>query len=123
MARTLISTHIDERTTQRITATMKDEAGAVLPAASVTACTFTLYVLGSLAIINSRDDVNILNANGGTWGAAGEFALELVPADNAIADAALSYEDHVALIEWTYTGGKQGREEVVLTVRNMAKVP
>lgn len=122
MAVKLINEPVDERTTIKIAGTMKDETDTVIPAADVTTCTLTLYLLSTSAIINSKDDTNILNANNGTWSSAGAFTLELLPADNQMVGTD-AREQHVALIEWTYASGtKAGKLEFVFWVRNMTKV-
>ena len=124
--RTVLTDVIPERTTQKFTAVIKDENGAAIPAASLTTLTLTLYALdGAQAgtVINSVDDMNILNANRGTVDGSGNLTLLFVPNDMAILDATLLEERHVALIEWTYaSGAKSGRHEIQFRVKNLDKV-
>jgi len=116
---------LDERTSGRIVGTITEEDGVTpIPAGTLTTLTFTLYADdGSNTIINSRTDVNILNANGGTVSAAGVLTLTLAPADNQILNANLPYERHVVLLEWTWGSGKAGNAELILSVRNLQLVP
>lgn len=115
--------NILERSTRKVTALVTDQDDAGLPAASLTTLTLTLYSLHSLAIINSRDHVSVLNANNGTVDSSGNLAWESQPADNQILDATLAVEIHRALFEWTWASGtKAGKHEVDLYVRNLNKV-
>lgn len=114
---------VQEKTTIKITGRLVDESAAVLAAASLTTLTVTLYDKETGAIINLRDDTNILNTNGGTVDANGNLAWTMDPADNPISDATLHIEKHIALFEWTWTAGaKADKEEFEIPVRNMAKV-
>jgi len=114
----------DERTTEQVSATVVNEAGTALPAASLTTLTLTLYDRTSGTIINSRDNQNVLNVNGVTVDSAGVFLWTLTPLDTIIVDATKSLETHVGLFTWTYdSGNKTGRHEIVHVVRNLTKVP
>ena len=55
---------VKQANTFRFTATIVDETGAVLPAASLATLTLTLYDLASFTIINSRNAQNVLNGGG-----------------------------------------------------------
>lgn len=112
-----------EKATTRVTAKITDEAAAALGSAALNTLTLTLYNFADGAIINSRNQQSILNANGGVVDASGNLTLTLAPADMVIVDTGLLLERHVALIEWTYAGGlKTGRQEVELMLRNLTKV-
>lgn len=117
---------VSERTTLRITAPLKDETGAAIPSAGLTTLTLTLYVRDATAqtIINSVDDVNILNTGRGTVHAtSGLLTLTLLPADTQIVDSTSAIEWHRALIEWTYdAGAKAGKYEIDFPVLNLNKV-
>mgnify|MGYP001572237205 CR=1 FL=1 len=117
---------VNERTTLQVTATLKDETGTVITAAALTTMTLTLYVrdVAALTIINSVDDVNILNTGRGTVHAtSGLVTITLFPADNQIVDTTVEVEWHRALIEWTYNGGsKAGKYEIDFPVVNLNKV-
>jgi len=123
--RAVSSEVVPEKSTWRYTGVLKDETDTVVAAAQLTTLTLTLYALdAALTIINSVDAVNILNVGRGTVHATnGTVTIIFEPADNAILDAALIEERHLALIQFTYAAGaKAGRHEVEFAVRNMAKV-
>ncbi len=124
MIRTVIADPIPEKTTPRLTGVIRDEAGAAIPAASLTTLTLTLYNLDAAqTIINARDAVSILNANGGTVDSSGNMAFPMTAADTALVDATQGEEAHVALIRWTYNAGaKAGLQEILHRVQNVAKV-
>lgn len=116
---------IAEQTTRFLEFQLLDENDSGIPAAELQSLTLTLYDPRTGAIINSRDDMSVLNANGGTVDAQGNAVLELGPADNVIVgqNAGLVQEDHVALLEWVYEAGtRQGRHLIFLRVENLAKV-
>lgn len=121
MAIVIIEPPIDEQTTAKITATMKDETGALISSASVDTCTLTLYDKASKTVINSKTLTNILNANNGTWSTVGAFTLTLLPADNVMVGTS-GFEKHVARILYTYNTTKKGSEEIEFTVRNLYTV-
>jgi hypothetical protein len=118
---------VDEGTTRILrtptASPIQDEDGVPIPGSAVDACTFTLYDQITKAIINEHEDEDILNTGGGTWLTSGEWALELTPDDNVILDDTLPFESHIALVEYEYNGGKKGKFEAVLNVRNLVKVP
>ena len=117
---------VHERTTLQITATIKDETGAAIPLAGLTTLTLTLYVRDTTAqaIVNSVDDVNVLNTGRGVMHAtSGLLTLTLLPADTQIIDSTSAIEWHRALIEWTYdAGAKAGKHEIDFPVLNLNKV-
>jgi len=118
---------VDERTTQKYTATIKDENGAAIPSGSLTTLTLTLYDVDSQMIINSRNNQNVLNLNDVTVDAAGLLTWTMQPADNAILSVSLSddaTERHMALFKFTFGAGgsKAGSHELGLLVRNVGKV-
>lgn len=117
---------VAERTTLLIKATLQDETGVAIPSAALQTLTLTLYARDSTAktIINSVDDVNILNTGRGTVNAtSGLLLLDLLPDDNQIIDTAADLEWHRALLEGTYAGGaKAFKYELDYQVRNLNKV-
>jgi hypothetical protein len=122
--RTPLSEPAVEKSSYRITATITDESGAALPAASLTTLVLTLYALDAAqTIVNGVNAANILNSGRGAVDAAGKLTLTLLPADNVLIDPTQSSEIHVALVEWTWAAGlKAGKHEVQFTVVNLAKV-
>jgi hypothetical protein len=124
MIRTVMSAPVMEKKTARYTGIMKDETGAVIPAAALSALTLTIYCDNAAQTVILAP-TNILNADRGTLDGSGNLAITLredPSPDNALVDSALDAERHVLFIEWTKTNGRKGGHEVVYTVRNMAKV-
>ena len=114
---------VAEKTTVRITGTIKDHTGTAIPAASLTALTLTLYHKRTGTILNSRNGTSVLNANGGTVTSGGVFTMILDPADNVLESQSPSSETHEALFTWTYNSGAAiGRQLVQFVVRNLTKV-
>jgi len=108
-----------EKKTAKFSGVIKDENGAgVLPSA----IKLTLYDRQTLAIVNSRNGGSILNVNGGTCDANGNWTLTLAVADMAILDAAKTKEFRTALVEWTYGGVKEGGEEIRFAIDNLQKI-
>lgn len=122
--RTTLIDQVPEKSTAQITGVLKDEAANVIPAASLTTLTLTLYVLGFPAqIINGRDAQNVLNANGVAVDANGNLTWTMTPADNVIIDPTNDVETHIALFQWTWSAGaKAGRSEIAIQVVNLDKV-
>ena len=109
MARTNTETYIvNERTAAQYTATIKDQTGTAIPAASMTALTLTLEDVGSGTILNSRTAQNILNANNVTVSAGGVMVWTMQPADNAIVSTTAAHgstETHRATFKVSYGSG------------------
>ena len=123
-SRIVIDTPIAENASARFTGVLKDEGGSTIPAASLTTLTLTIYDQATGAVINSRNDVSILNANGGVVDGSGNLVMQFDPADNAIQDATKILEPHIWLFEWSWlSGARAGRQEVLVKVLNMVKVP
>lgn len=117
------SVTVMERTTQKLTSTIKDENLTGIPNTSLTTLTLTLYDVRTAAIIAGRNKQNVLNANGVTVDGSGNLVWVMDPADNPILDDTLAQEVHCALFEFTYAAGaKRGQGEVNIVVRNSAKV-
>ncbi len=115
-----------ERSTAVYTATLKDETDTVIPSASLTTLTLTLYDAANGTIINSRNGQNVLNANNVTIHAtSGLLTWTMQPADNVIVwpKASGQFEKHIALFRWTWSSGaKAGSHEVEIRVRQRTKI-
>ncbi len=119
-----LSFNVKENSTAKYTATIKDELNAVVPAASLTTMTLTLYNIADGAIINSRDAQDVLNANNVVITAGGVLTWTLQQGDNEIIDTTLEYEAHMALFEYTWAAGAKGSvHEVNLIVESLTNVP
>lgn len=118
---------VNEKTTPTYRATIKDDQDPpqAIPLATLLTLTLTLYVVnadGTTTILNSRSQQNVLNANNVTVDATGHLAYTLQIADTTIANAALPFERHIALFEWTWPTSKAGKHEVIFSVRNLTRV-
>lgn len=128
MSRVTVSP-VTEGSSRELTATLKDHTGAAIPADSVSTLTATIKDLATGEVINSRDEQNVKNANGGTLDAtSGAFALILGPDDNAIESTAPAarYHRRRLLLHATYTdsNGNAGAEnqEIDWSVEDLAWV-
>ena len=123
MTRTTGTEVIDESTTAVYTATIKDENGVPIPLAQITALTLTLFNTKSMSIINTRDDQNVLNANGVViHPTSGLLTWNISPEDTVIENDVMTLEARVAQFIWTYGAGKRGSHERVFYIRNLEKV-
>lgn len=120
---------VNERTTPRYTATIKDEQGVAVPGTALTALTLTYYNLATGTIINSRNDQNVLGTvspvNGVQVSEAGVLTWDLAELDVAIQSTSVPVggtERHVALFSWTFGAARRGRTEEYFDVVNLAKV-
>lgn len=113
-----------EQTSPEFTATLVGEDGVTpIPGSTLTTLVLTLYAdNGDLTIINDRDHQDVLQQNGVTVDEFGLLTWILDPLDLRILDDALPFERHIALLEWTWGVGRAGKFELVLVVRNLAKV-
>jgi hypothetical protein len=126
-----------EQTTGVYRATITDEGGAMLPASTLSTLKLTLYVKTAAGnvYINSRNEQNVLNANGVlvydtlqtdtlSDGTQLTYNLKWVIAalDTTLNNSNLKTERHIALFEWTWPTDKQGKHEVILAVKNLTEV-
>jgi hypothetical protein len=110
----------------KISGLLTTDAAVALPAASIESFEFTLFDKDTEEVINDREDVSILNENGGSIDSEGSFALELDADDNEIIHAGSTDEVHILSLVWEYHDGellKTGRHQEELTVTNLRKVP
>ena len=110
------TTRIGEGETAQLQTTFKDEAGTTIT--SVDSCSLTLYDLETLAIINSRDGVNVLSDV-----SEGVLTFKLTAADNVIVNGdGREFERHIVLLEYA-EGTTVGKKEISILVRALDKVP
>ena len=113
-----------EKTTPAYTATVRDDAGNALPAASLTTLTLFLYVIkadGTTQYIRGAAGApqDILNANNVTVDANGLVTWSLQITDTTLVET-LDFERHLAVFTWTWSAGaKTGRHQVVFVVKNL----
>ena len=125
---------IPEESTARLTGLFKDEAGVVIGSAQMTGIVGTLYDKATgmyferNALLETFNKILIWPITNyeypPTLDASGNFVLILGPRQNkVITPGMVGSELHILLLEWTYSGGSQGKEEFAVPVRNIAKVP
>jgi hypothetical protein len=116
---------VDEGVTPRYTATLvADDGLTAIPGSTLTSLTLTLYVEdGELTIVNSRNNQNVLQTGGVTVDEDGALVWSATVGDTTILNDTLPFERHVALFQWTWGTGRAGKHEIVLSVRNLARVP
>lgn len=119
--RTIFKDLIPEASSRLYQATLRDYLGVAIPLGAMVSITLTLRDVASGQIVNSRDEQNVLNANGGTFGADGAFTFLFTPADTAAIGAG-QRQDRLATFKVTYNTGAENHE-VQFTVFNMADVP
>lgn len=100
-----------------------DENGATLTPGVLTSLTATLYDKAMDTIINNRNKMNVLNANGGTMDVNGNFELQLSRLDNPIVTVSVGVEEHILLLEWTWGTNRGGSKQVRILVTNLRRVP
>lgn len=106
-------------TTPRVQFTLRDEDGAVVPAASLTTLTMTLFDLKTRQYINNRSAVNALNANNVTVTSGGVVTYQMQAADNAIIGTQPdgTKQEHILQFRWTWSSGtKAGEHRIPLLV-------
>lgn len=117
------SYQLKEKETGTYSFTLKDEAGDVVIAESLTSATLTLYEPNSGAIVNGRNAQSALNANNVTIGADGLVTWSIQLADVTILDATRGSEIHRALFFFSWAGGTKGKpHEVDLVLENVGKL-
>lgn len=91
---------------------LQDETGAGIPAASLTTLTLTIVDTITKAVVNSCQDVNILNTGRGTVDTSGNVVVTLTAADTALLVSTHTREFRSLCLLWTYaSGAKSGGHE------------
>lgn len=112
---------INELTTSLYSSTLYKEDGITpLNGDDIDTMSLTFYDQKTDQLINRPAKQNVLNLNGVTIGTDGKLSWVLDREDNVIIDDALTYENHVALFEYTYASGERGGfHDVMIFVRNL----
>lgn len=107
-----------------IVAQFHDMLGADVNEAAILTLVLTLYDKASLQVINSRNEQNVKDVNGGTVATNGELTMRLNPIDNVIVGSNTT-EEHIARFKWTWNDGTETRtgiEEILFSVTNLPTV-
>lgn len=120
--KTVIDGAVPEGTTRLISFALENEFGVPIGSSDLDSLQFSLCN-PSEDIINERENVGILNTNGGTLDTLGNGTLLLTPADTALESQSRRKEWRVARFRWEYNNGRVGFEEVWFEVVNVKHVP
>ena len=123
MALDIASSVILENTTAFWSGVLKDQTGAVIPSSALSALKLTHMVHDTsvlpYAVINTRNQQNVLNTNNVTVDGAGLVTWEMLPVDNIIVDTTLTHaqqEGHVSILEFEWNAGARKGKHVINTV-------
>jgi hypothetical protein len=100
--------------------------GSVITKASLLSLTLTLFDEESNTIINSLNNVSVLDINGGTVNNDGQFTIRLDESDNPIINSLTpvgTIERHIARIRFTWNDGTRtriGEKEIIIPLRKKA---
>lgn len=119
-----IPTPVFERSPVLLTLQLTTDRDEALVKAQLLTVTATLYDKRLPAVfINGRDAQDILDANGGTVGTDGTLSLVLGEDDNVLTSQEHRKEDHVLLLQWTWTGGAgPGIKEITYPILNQVQL-
>jgi hypothetical protein len=133
--RTRVESPLAEGVSPLLTAQLADETGARVPLAMITTLTLTLHDLLTSTIINTRDRIDVLNANGATVVETTVGGVEVTlltwqgePDDTLLTETERTDNpavvSRVALIEYTWSAGtRAGRHQIIFEVWNLDLVP
>lgn len=112
---------VNERSNAIYEVTLVDENDAPIAASDLTTLTLTLRDRATGEIINGRDRIDVLNANGATVDEEGRVEWQLFPDDNPILHPSVippgRHERHVMRLRWTFSEGRAGVFESFVDVR------
>jgi hypothetical protein len=109
-----------------VVVTFQDLTGVTIVKASLITLTVTQFEQKTAAIINSRNNQSILDANGGSVASDGTLTLRLQPLDSVISNTNTNVETsevHVLRFDFTWSDGvstRTGRENRGLSVERQA---
>lgn len=115
-----------EGTTPDYVVTIVDKDDNPVPGSVLDSLTLTVYQEYTEAIVNNRDDQNVLQINGVTVDENGRLRWVMTPDDTAILDDKLHQEPHVAQFEMTYpgvNGTEASSHEVRILITNLQRTP
>lgn len=118
--RFLYSEAVPERSTWRYQVDIESDEGVPVDPGDVISVLLTLRDIGSDAIINSRDAIEVNNSNGGTV-TLGRFVFQFEEADTAILGTASS-EQRSLTLDWRLAGGGRITHVVTFYVVNLRDI-
>ena len=131
MALSAAQRRIYELTTAFWSGVLKDQDGAVIPSAALSALKLTHMVKDPqttpFTLINTRDHQDVHNANNVTVDSAGLVTWEMLPADNAIIGAGIVHageENHISILEFEWNAGaRAGKHIIETTIIQLERMP
>ena len=101
-----------------------DEDGTAISEGAILTIVMTLYNEADGAIINSRNAIDVKDANIGTLAPDGTLTLDFTPDDMPIIDTDCEVEYHIVLLKFTYSDGttKTGIVEAALGVQQITNL-
>jgi hypothetical protein len=111
---------VPEGTSGTLSATMRDDTGAVIDISAVTATTATLHDHKG-AVVNSRNAQDVYGVNGGSWTSGGVFELALTPADTQVSAGPEFQLRKLGLVA-THSAGKKAPQEIWFYVRRLSTI-
>lgn len=126
MGHTIFNDIIQEKTTPKITAILKDENDNAISSASLDSLKLTLISISDApvySVINGRNQQNVLNLNGVTVDNLGNLSWRLSVDDTTLMDSHLDKEVHQAIFEFTYDSGNgAGKHIIEMTISNVPRL-
>lgn len=116
------SQSIPESATGTLGAQLVGADGANIDSSAVTTLVATLTDHRG-TIVNSRDDLSILGANGGSLSSTGYLTQTLSVADTAAVETGPEYQQRFFTISGTHSGGKTLACEIRFFVRKLTGYP
>jgi len=110
---------VPEQSTPTFRSVLTDDLGDPVQGSLLNTLTLTVLQEYTLAVVNDRDDQDVLNDNDVTVDTDGNLIWSMTVDDTVILNNALRKEMHRALFAWTFDSGtKSGNKEVIIMITN-----
>lgn len=113
---------VDEGESIRLEGTLTKPGGVALEEGNLESLTVTLLNKSDNSVINSRNEQNIINANGGTIDEEGNFTFTLSASDNILLDESARTEEHILIFKFSWLDDQNNEQDGIrkynLTVYN-----
>lgn len=111
---------LPEGTSGEVSGTLKQGNGSAIDTSAVTA-TVATYHNHRGDVINSRENQDVYNTNGGSWASGGVFTLALTPADTQVS-AGPEFQLRKLGLLVTHSSGKKAPQEIWFYVRRLSTI-
>lgn len=113
---------VNEGSTVKYTAYLKDNANVLVPLVSLTSLVLTLKNVSDGSVVNSRTAQDVKNVNDGTYHAtSGLFTMQFQTDDAVIVNESARIDKHIATFKAVVSGGDELQWDVILKVKNLGK--